>query len=174
MIERMKKMIEKANKEQNKEHAGFAVTFEVMFTLVLITTFLSFTLYFLRVMDVQRFMNTVMTSTAEQASRWGGVNSTAYKKNISNTPLLTTAQNQLNYIARDFNPIITGSPNKIANNDDLITIKITYKLPPIFNTMSKVYGFDSNSASYENLGSQLNDMSMQISVHSIMESGKLL
>lgn len=154
----------------NEEHGGFAVTIEVLCTLIMFTTFLNFTLYFLRVMDVQRYMNTVMTSTAAQASRWGGANTKAYRDNISNVPLLVTAQGQLNYVASDFNPVITGTPDKISNNGDKITICINYSLPPVFSTMSKVNGFSSSYDAYN----KTRNMRMQISVNSIMEAGKLL
>ena len=161
----------KLNNILEEEHAGFAITLEVLATLFMITMFISFTLYFLRVMDVQRFMNTVLTSTAEQASRWGGVNSNAYKNNISNEPLLTTAQTQLNSIASDFNPKISGTPDKINEDGDKITVKITYSLPKIFSTMSKVNSIDGNSI---DTYSTLKNLHMQISVNSIMESGALL
>lgn len=153
------------------EHAGFAVTLEVLVTLVMMFTFLIMTLYFLRVMDVQRYMNTVMTSTAAQASRWGGVNSNAYRVNVSTTPLITTAQQQLQYVASDFNPVITGSPNKITYNGQKITIKIKYSLPSVFSTASKVYS--PSSGSYD-MYTKTRNMSMSVSVNSIMEAGKLL
>ena len=154
----------------NEDHAGFAITLEVLATIYMLFMFVTFTLYFLRVMDVQRFMNTVMTSTAEQSARWGGVNSNAYKSNISTEPLLITAQRQLNEIAADYNPSISGSPDKIQNDGDEITIKISYGLPPIFSTMSKVNSLKGSYDAYE----VTRNMSMKISVNSIMESGVLL
>ena len=154
----------------NEEHGGFAITLEVIATLAMMCVFLTMTLYFLRVMNVQRYMNTVMTSTAAQASRWGGVNTKAYSENISSTPLLITARQQLNYAATDFNPIITGTPDKITSNGQKITITVKYSLPPVFSTMSNVNGV---SSSY-NMYNQTRNMRMSISVNSIMESGKLL
>lgn len=136
----------------------------------MLCVFLNFTLYMLRVMDVQRYMNTVMTSTAAQAARWGGSDSKAYKDNVSNTSLLVNAQNQLNYVASDFSPIIYGGPAKITYNGQPITISIKYSLPSVFSTMSKVNGVNK---SYD-LYSTTRNMSMSVSVNSVMEAGKLL
>lgn len=156
----------------NDEHGGFAVTLEVLATLVMLFTFLVMILYFLRVMDVQRYMNTVMTSTAAQASRWGGVNSKAYRENISTKPLLITAQEQLDSVASDFGATISGTPlDKISYDGERITIKISYHLPEVFSTMSKVNGVSGNS--YDSF-SKTKNMSMKVSVSSIMEAGGLL
>lgn len=157
--------------ELNKEHYGFAICLEVIVTLAMIFIFLNMNLYVLRVMNVQRYMNTVMTSTAAQAARWGGADSEAYAKNISSTPLLKTAQNQLNMVAMDFSPKISATPDKIKNSGDEITVTIKYHLPPVFSTMSKVY---SSSGDSFNMYNKTRNMKMQIKVRSIMEAGKLL
>lgn len=162
----MKKFIESLN----KEHEGFAITFEVIATLAMFTVFTVFTLYMLRVMNVQRYMNTVMTATAAEASRWGGTNTRAYSVNVSSTPLMVTAQNELNYVASDFNPKIKGTPQKITHDGDLITITVEYSLPPVFGSMSKV---NSSPGTYDMYGTVRN-MKMKVSVHSIMSPGKLL
>lgn len=158
------------SKCMNEEHGGFAVTLEVLCTLVMLCVFLNSTLYILRVMDVQRYMNTVMTSTAAQAARWGGANSKAYKDNVSSQSLMSTAQDQLNYVASDFNPVITGNPAKITYNSQPITITIRYGLPSLFSTMSKVNGVGSSYDMYN----KTRNMSMKVSVNSVMEAGKLL
>lgn len=157
-------------KALNEEHAGFAVTLEVLATLSMICVFVNFILYFLRVMDTQRYMNTVMTSTAAQASRWGGTNTKAYSENISSTPLITTSQQQLNYVAADFNAVITGSPAKITYDSQPITISIRYSLPSVFSTMSKVNGVGGSYDMYRDT----RDMRMSVTVNSIMEAGNLL
>lgn len=163
-------MRERLKSQLKQEHGGFAVTLEVLATLVMLFVFLIMILYFLRVMDVQRYMNTVMTSTAAQAARWGGVDSKAYEDNISSTPLLTTAQSQLNLVASDFGAVITGSPDKISYDAQKINIRVSYHLPSVFSTMSKVNGLDSSYDAYN----ATRNMSMQVNVNSIMESGRLL
>lgn len=154
-----------------ENHNGFAITLEVLATLAMMCVFINFTLYMIRVMNVQRYMNTVMTSTAAQAARWGGANSKAYKDNVSTVPLMQTAQSQLKYVAEDFNPVISGSPEKIENNGDKITITIKYGLPDVFSTMSNI-----NSVSGKNydMFEKTKEMKMQIVVNSVMEAGKLL
>ena len=154
----------------NEEQGGFAITLEVIATLAMMCTFLTTTLYLLRVMNVQRYMNTVMTTTAAEASRWGGGNTRAYRENISSTPLKTTAQQQLYYAARDFNPIITISPDVVRLNSEKITVRIKYSLPPVFSTMSNV----SNITGSYDMYNKTRNMNMHVSVNSIMESGKLL
>lgn len=155
----------------NEEHEGFALEFEVIATLFMMTVFIVVILYTTRVMNVQRYMNTVLTSTAATASRWGGTNTNAYRTNVSNTPLLSTAQQQLNYIAGDYNPKISGYPDKISLDSDLITVKITYSLPSIFSTTGKVQSVDGSSYDMYNI---LKDLSMSVQVNSVMNSGKLL
>lgn len=157
-----------------QEHGGFATTLEFLLSLVLITMFVTMNLYIVRVMNTQRFMNTVLTSTAAQASRWGGVDTEAYKLNVSSVGLIKNAQNQLNKIAPGYGgsadgncPKIWGTPNKIAKNGDTITLTIRYKLPSVFNTMSRVGTYDMSSG----IGGYLY---MTVEVRSIMGAGKLL
>ena len=153
-----------------QKHSGFAISLEVIATLIMMCVFLNMTLYVLRVMNVQRYMNTVLTATATQASRWGGVDTKAYYSNVSNTPLLASAQEQLTAIAPDFNTAIAGSPDKITENGQGITITILYSLPSVFSTLSKVNG---NGDSYDMYDST-RDMHISVTVDSIMEAGKLL
>lgn len=166
-----RKSLNKCNDIINEEHAGFAVTLEVLATLSMLVAFLNATLYILRVMDVQRYMNTVLTSTAAQAARWGGTDSKAYKDNVSETSLLDNARQQLKHVVSDFGPFIDGNPPKITYNGQPITITIEYNLPSVFSTMSKVNGIDGNSYDmYE----KTKKMKMQVTVNSVMEAGKLL
>lgn len=155
----------------NEEHSGFAVALEVLATLVMCCVFLCMILYILRVMNVQRYMNTVMTATAAQASRWGGVSTNAYKNNVSTEPLIVTGQNQLNIVARDFGATLYGTPSKIQNDGDKIKITIKYHLPPVFQTMSKVSSADGGQYDMYN---KTKNMNMSVTVGSIMEAGKLL
>ena len=165
-----KNIKENFNSLINEEHAGFAITLEVMATLFMLFAFISFTLYFLRVMNVQRFMNTVLTSTAEQASRWGGVDSNAYRENVADNSLLNIATHELKEVAPDFNPSINGTPDKISNDGDKITITISYGLPEAFKNLSKVTSLEDQYDMYNVTQS----MHMQVSVNSIMEAGVLL
>lgn len=153
-----------------EKHQGFAMTLEVLATLFMLTVLINLTLYNIRVMNVQRYFNTILTSTAAQASRWGGTDTNAYRVNVSNENLLSIARRQLVEVAPDYHPSIVGSPDKIRSDSDKITVTIYYKLPSVFSTKSKVTAVD---------GSQV-DMfdskykSMTISIGSVMGSGELL
>lgn len=151
-----------------QKHKGYAITFEVICTLLMFITFITMTLYVLRVMNIQRFMNTVMTSAAAQASRWGGNYTKAYAINVGKDPIQAIAQEQLDRIAGDFRPEIVIFPDKISSNNDPIFVEISYELPPIFGTMSKI---NLPGASYD---MYTKDMKMSIFVRSIMEPGSLL
>lgn len=175
-----------------EEHTGFVITFEVMATLFMFCVFTVLTLYILRVMNIQRYMNTVMTSTAAQASRWGGFYTNAYKVNVNGDHLLKIAQDELDAICPEYHAEIIGYINDtvvkashnangswaisaIENDDDKITVSINYSLPPIFSDegkYNKVTSIDGDQ--FDMYESGLKDMSMSISVQSIMEAGKLL
>ena len=154
----------------NEEHAGFAITFEVLITLTMIFTFLFLTLFVLMVMNGQRFMNTVLTSTAAQAARWGGVNTKAYALNVGGKTILAEAQAKLNEIVPEFNAIITGSPNRISSDGDFIIIKISYQLPNAWRSIGVV---QTPRRSYD-MFSDLRNMHMEIRVRSVMKAGRLL
>lgn len=154
----------------NQKHKGFAMTLEVLATLFMLTVLVNLTLYNIRVMNVQRYFNTILTSTAAQASRWGGVNTRAYKVNVLAIDLLSDAKSELVKVAPDYSPNITGTPDKIKSNSEKITITIYYRLPSVFSTNSKVSSLSGSQVDMYNG----NTKTMSISVHSIMESGNLL
>ena len=161
-------------KELNKEHSGFAITLEVLATLFMFTVFMSIILYTIRTMNVQRYMNTILTSTASSVSRWGGYNTQAYKNNVNSTEnLLQTAQKQLEVVAplADWGSIITCDTPSITGNNQYITVKISYHLPPVFQDMSKVTALSGDQYDMYN---KTNNLSMSISIKSIMKYGNLL
>lgn len=163
----------------NKEHYGFAITLEVIVTLFMLFVFIGLCLYLLNVMNVQRYMHTVLASTASQAARWGGTDSKAYRDNISTTPLLVTAQNQLNLAASGYGtgnngnagPTIgTTTPPVITESNNKITIYIDYCYPSFFQGYSKVRNKRGTMVQMHQSGV----VRMSITVYSIMEAGKLL
>lgn len=164
-------MDKKIVKVLNDEHNGFAVTLEVLATLFMFTMFMCTTFYILRVMNVQRYMNTILTSTAAEASRWGGTNTNAYRLNVDTTPALVKAQQELNYLCLDYGATITGGPSTINAIGDPITIQISYHLPPVFQTFGKVTALDGSQT---DMYATTNYLGMQITVYSIMSPSKLL
>ena len=67
----------------NQEREGFAVTFEIILTMLLIAAISSLTIYFVQVMELERYFADVTASTCSMASRYGGSESTAYKIQVS-------------------------------------------------------------------------------------------
>lgn len=152
------------------KHQGFAMTLEVLATLFMLTTLINLTLYNIRVMNVQRYFNTILTATAAQASRWGGMDTKAYRANVSNVNLLTIARQQLVEVAPDYSPSIVGNPNRISSDSEKIHVTIYYRLPSVFSTHSKVTALDGSQAEMYSS----NVKSMSISIGSVMGSGDLL
>lgn len=62
----------------NDERPGFAITFEIMMVTLLAATVISIIIYFIEVMNVERFFFDVTASTCTAASRYGGDKSRAY------------------------------------------------------------------------------------------------
>lgn len=154
-----------------RKRKSFVATIEVMVTLVLITMMSSLTLYSIRVMDVQRYMNTVLTNSIAEASRWGGFDTLPYQNNVGGGTILGKAQNDLNRFAPDFHPKITGSPNKIGSTT-VVQGRIDYHLPPVYGTISNIV---SPSTGEEfNMYEGVRNLHMQSSAHSIMQPGILL
>ncbi len=150
----------------NDEHSGFAVTLEVICTLVIITMFVIMTTYILGVMNVQRYMNTAMTSAAAEASRWGGNYTEAYKKNSSHTASISLCTyNQLKNLpfVRDVSVSIT--PTKITYDSQPITVTISYRYANAFASVGMV----GNTNMFDG-----NKKTISVTVYSVMKSGDLL
>lgn len=71
------------NKILNQEREGFAITFEIICTMLLIAAISSLTIYFVQVMELERYFADVTSSTCSMASRYGGSESMAYKIQVS-------------------------------------------------------------------------------------------
>ena len=168
--------VKKLKEILNEEHNGFAITFEVLCTLFMIFTMFFLILFVLMVMNGQRFMNTVLTTTAAEAARWGGMNSRAYTVNVGGNNLRTEAQNQLNSVVPEFGAIINGSPNYITTDGQQITVYIQYQLPSPWHVIGRVNGAGQGYSGGYDMYSALSSrpLGMTIRVNSIMKSGRLL
>ena len=183
--------VKKLKETLNEEHNGFAITFEVLCTLFMIFTMFFLILFVLMVMNGQRFMNTVLTTTAAEAARWGGVDSRAYSVNVGGAKLLTEAQNQLNNVVNNGSPsnlsgfraTIGGSPAYIQSDGDQITVYIRYHLPSPWHAIGVVQSAGGNgrevnthqqSTDLYNKIENSGGLGMTIRVNSIMKSGRLL
>jgi hypothetical protein len=157
-----------------EEHGGFAITFEVLCTITMMFMFFFLILFVMMVMNGQRYMNTVLTSSAAEAARWGGVDTRPYSVNVGGTKLIDNAQNQLNQVVPEFNAVISGTPAKISTDGELITLRVVYHLPPFWAGIGVVNGPDSSFDFYQSLERSGTGLSMEVSVRSIMKAGRLL
>lgn len=170
----MKKSFKKSLKQK---HGGFAMTVEVIATMALISVFVSLTLFILQAMNAQRYMNTVVASTATQAARYGGVNTTAYKASTEDTKsLLQDAKTQVDSILPNsvWHFTITGSPDKITNTNSWIEIKATYTLPNPFGSISKVTDTDNSQIDLMDSSFLGGTRSITMKVRSLVKAGDLL
>lgn len=110
---------------------GFAMTIEVIFTLMTIALMVNASIYMMSMFNSHRYMHTVATATATQIAKWGGTESNAYKANNMNYNVIENAQNELNRTASILNPTITGSPKVIKGNDK-VEVKLTWRYPQIY------------------------------------------
>lgn len=158
-----------------EEHNGFAISLEVMLTLCIIFTFLSMFLYIDRIMNLQRYMNTCMTSAAIQASRYGGNNTKAFHENvIAGQTISEYYNNKLDQIAKDYGYSYNGAqasfnltitPDRIRYDSQEINVVLNYYIPSSFSSYSKVFNADMYDG---------NTKQITVRVCSIMKAGELL
>ena len=112
----------------NRKTKGYAITFEVIFTIILLIMMINFILYCLVTFDIQRYMTTVFTSTIIEIAKWGGINNTATNINgIGN--IINTAQQQLDLVAYKFKPKISGGPDNIISATQKVWCRLEWTYP---------------------------------------------
>ena len=162
------------NKTLKDEHCGFAISLEVMLTLCVLFSFFSFFLYTSRIMNLQKYMNTCMTSAAIQASRYGGNSTKAFRVNVTGGTTISDYYNtKLNQISKEFGSFtgaqanfnLSVSPERINYDGQQITVRLTYQIPGSFSSYSKVFNTDM----YDN-----GHKYYEIKVNPIMRAGELL
>ncbi len=82
----------------NKERCGFAISFEIILTMLMVTFVVSATTYFSQVFELERYFADVASSTCAMASRYGGNNSNAYRIQVAQGSIADNANAQLAYI----------------------------------------------------------------------------
>lgn len=171
-------MMNRTRQFLNKKRKGYAIAFEVMITLVLITLYIQVTLYSLVMLNAERYMNSVLTSTAIQTAKWGGTHTNAYLVNqvggVSGNMGTTIQDNANALLAREgydrmFGASILAGPKCIDENNDQITVTLRYKMPR-FTVFSM--RFVQGDQGYSQMGGDT--MTYSIKMHSIMRPGKLL
>lgn len=146
----------KLNQNLRNKRKGYAITLEVLITVLAIVTIINATTYIIATFNTQRYMDTVLTSTITQIAKWGGTNSNAYKANNMDYDVIKNAQDELDRkVAPMFNAKIKGGPEKINRNNTKVYVQMTWRYPGIFN--------------YGNIPSNI-----KIEMDSIMRPGDLL
>jgi len=134
----------------NRKVKGYAITFEVIFTIVLLIMMINFILYCLVTLDTQRYMSTVITSTIIESAKWGGTNNTATRINGIGD-IIETSQKQLELVAAKFHPVITGGPEYITNSTQKVWCELEWTYPGLnifFNIKAKPIDKKGNNSLY--------------------------
>lgn len=154
----------------NEQRKGFAITFEIMLTMLLVTIVTSATVYFAQVFETERYFAEVASSTCVMASRYGGNDSNAYKIQVRRGTIADTANRHLAYINSVNKAIELRSPNgdgkfiSVSNYPDAnnnVTVTVEYKIGGI---------------GWAQLADILHPLEMRHTfvVPSLMQSGKLI
>ena len=81
------------------ERKGFAISFEIMMTMLLVTVMTTMTLYVVELYQTQRYFSDVTSATCTMAARYGGNDSKAYRIQVPNGGTIQqNAQNQLDFL----------------------------------------------------------------------------
>ena len=119
-----------------KKVKGFAFTLEVIMSLALLAFILNVSTYSMYALNAQRYMDTILTSTAIQAAKWGGTNNSVTQ--INGVPdIIQEANRNLESYAPDFNAKMSGTPKAVSANNNKVTITLDFDYPemvvPFFN-----------------------------------------
>ena len=110
---------------------GYAITLEVIFTLMIFSIFVSMTMFTMTALDSQRYMNSILTSTLIQGAKSGGFNN-SYTRINGLGDIQYTAQREidkLNEILGD--PKIECGPDVITRPGEKVWCTIDWQYPGI-------------------------------------------
>lgn len=160
----------------NKKHGAFAISIEILVTLIMFTQITAFTFYSMRVMNGQRYLQTILYASAVQGSRWGGNNTNAWKNATGKEQSISDwYTNKLQGSYSDFSPVLTITPDKIDSSMQ-VSATLSYQWPPFFQSGAKVMG--SNGSGISGQTNQASWMGgrkqIQVKIPSIMKNGTLL
>lgn len=119
------------------DRQGFAISFEIMMTMIMVTLVCSVTAYFAQVFEMERYFADVSASTCVMASRYGGNDSKAYKIQVNKGTIEENANAQLALINANSKGVALQSPNgdgryiSVSNFPDKnnnVTVSVSYKL----------------------------------------------
>jgi hypothetical protein len=145
-----------------KKKKGYAVTFEVIMSLWMMSIIISCTGYLLSLFDASRYMSTILTSTIISIAEYGGTNTNAYIANDVSENIIQNSQDQLDKLSPIITANISGSPDKISkqNQNVYCTLNWTYNNDNRFNIGTIIFPSKTKT--------------ITISMNGIMHYGKLL
>lgn len=163
----------KRNKFSLKQnHKGFAISIEILLTMVMFTQITAFTFYSIRVMNGQRFLSTILYNSAVQASKWGGNDTKAWHSATGYAQTISTFySNKISSSYKQFNPTLTITPDKITDNNVEITTTLSYSWPSFFKSGAIV---NSGNVKVDNSTWMNKRVTQTVKINSIMNPGKLL
>lgn len=128
-----------------KKKKGYAVTLEVLCSVLAIFIIAHATLNILNMMNAQRYMTTVLTSTASMVARWGGTSTNSYYENVyngaagpriddlANRELERVLNPKYKYIRNGAAiPYIVATPYAVTPGNTIISVTLTWKYPTMF------------------------------------------
>ena len=160
-------MLDKLNDYLESDRKSFAISFELMLSMLLLVWVCSVTIYFAQVFQTQRYFADVTASTCTMAARYGGNDSRVYQLQVGGGTIQDNAQKQLDYLnnagGNKFNAKIRVTPQK-PDSSGKVKVVLTYKL----NT------WEGGSMQFlEVLGLGGKQMTQTFELPSLVQSGKL-
>lgn len=155
-----------------QNHKGFAISIEILLTMVMFTQITAFTFYSIRVMNGQRFLSTILYNSAVQASKWGGNDTKAWHNATGHAETISTFySNKISSSYQQFNPVLNITPDRITDNNVEITTTLSYSWPSFFKSGAIV---NSGKVKVDNSTWMNNRVNQTVKINSIMNPGKLL
>jgi len=144
---------------------GYAITLEVIFTLMIFSIFVSMTMFTMTALDSQRYMNSILTSTLIQGAKSGGFNN-SYTIINGLGDIQYTAQKEIDKLNK-----ILGSPKiecipDVVKPGDKVRCTIKWKYPGIV-----LWGAPS-SGDYLSIGAT--EKTMSVEMDPLVLPGKLI
>lgn len=149
---------------------GFAISFEIMMTMIMVTLVCSATAYFAQVFEMERYFADVSSSTCVMASRYGGNESKAYKIQVKKGTIEDNANAQLALINKHAKGVALQSP---GNDGKFITVS---DYPDKNNNVKVTVSYKVGNIGWGALVNFVSPGTMQHTfvVPSLMQSGKLI
>lgn len=165
-------MFGRINDYLESDRRSFAISFELMLSMLLLVWVCSVTIYFAQVFQTQRYFADVTASTCTMAARYGGNYSRVYQLQVGGGTIQDNANKQLQYLNTRANPNhrdglfdanITVSP-QTPDGSGKVKVVLTYKL--------KSWGSGSMKA-LEVLGLGGKEITQTFELPSLVQRGRL-